>query len=143
MAAPPGYYYLVVNRKTDQSPVPSVARMVHVGTTPDDPTNPTGGSATPDADTSAATRMNQVGELSRSAPAPIAGPATAVTDTAAYSELSARPASANRPVPSPLGAIGVVGAVTSGVLTGRWRLRRHAAATARGKARSPVKEPTG
>lgn len=30
-AAPPGYYYLFVNRKTDKGPVPSVARVVHVG----------------------------------------------------------------------------------------------------------------
>ncbi len=81
MAAPPGYYYLVVNRKTDQGPVPSVARMVHVGTTsdtaeapqpfPDDPTAPTGGSATSDVDTSkAATTMQQVGEAAQRAPPP-------------------------------------------------------------------------
>jgi hypothetical protein len=31
IAAPPGVYYLVVNRKTAQGPVPSVARMVTVG----------------------------------------------------------------------------------------------------------------
>lgn len=79
VAAPPGYCYLVVNRKTDQGPVPSVARMVHVGTTsdtseapqpfPDDPTAPAGGSATPDADTSAGTKtVQQLGNAARSAP---------------------------------------------------------------------------
>ena len=29
--APPGYYYLFVNRRTGQGPVPSVARIVHLG----------------------------------------------------------------------------------------------------------------
>ncbi len=83
VAAPPGYYYLVVNRTTDQGPVPSVARMVHVGTTdtseapqpfPDDPTEPSGGSATPDVDTSdAATTMQHLNDAARSAPAPVPG----------------------------------------------------------------------
>jgi hypothetical protein len=74
VAAPPGYYYLVVNRKTDQGPVPSVARMVHVGPTadtaeapqpfPDDPAAPADGSATPDADTSAgAATLKQADEV--------------------------------------------------------------------------------
>jgi hypothetical protein len=31
VTAPPGYYYLFVNKKTDEGPVPSVARIVHVG----------------------------------------------------------------------------------------------------------------
>jgi hypothetical protein len=31
VTAPPGYYYLVVNKKTAQGPVPSTARMVRVG----------------------------------------------------------------------------------------------------------------
>jgi Domain of unknown function (DUF1929) len=31
VTAPPGYYYLFVNRKTDEGPVPSVARIVRVG----------------------------------------------------------------------------------------------------------------
>ena len=35
IAAPPGFYYLVVNAKTDKGPVPSVARIVRVGVSPD------------------------------------------------------------------------------------------------------------
>jgi hypothetical protein len=31
--APPGYYHLFLNQKTDKGPVPSVARIVHVGAT--------------------------------------------------------------------------------------------------------------
>jgi WD40 repeat protein len=55
--APPGSYYLVVNKRSLQGPIPSVARMVDVGRTdladaprpfPDDPPAPVGGSATPD-----------------------------------------------------------------------------------------------
>jgi len=136
VAAPPGYYYLVVNRTTDQGPVPSVARMVHVGTTsdtaeapqpfPDEATAPEGGSATPDADTSqAATTMQQVGEAAQSAPAPAAGPAVAANNVAvsAYRQLSARPAAAHRPVPAPLAPIGLVAAVPVALLTGRRRRR--------------------
>ena len=135
VAAPPGYYYLVVNRKTDQGPVPSVARMVHVGTSdtseapqpfPDDATVPAGGSATPDADSSAAaTTMQQVGEAAQSAPAPVAGPAAAATEVAvsAYRQLSARPASAHRSVPSTPVTTGVAMAVTIALLTRRHRRR--------------------
>ena len=137
VAAPPGYYYLVVNRKTDQGPVPSVARMVHVGTTsdpseapqpfPDDATAPAGGSATPDADTSqaATAKMQQLGEAAQSAPAPVAAPAVAATDVAgsAYRELSARPAAAAPADPSPLATIGAVVIFTSTLLTGRRRRR--------------------
>jgi hypothetical protein len=90
VAAPPGYYYLVVNRKTDQGPVPSVARMVHVGTTsdasealqpfPDDNAGPIGGSATPDGDSSAGTKtMQQMRDAVGNVPAPLSGPALAVT----------------------------------------------------------------
>ena len=59
--APPGTYYLVVNKRSLQGPIPSVARMVDVGRTdlsdalqpfPDDAPAPAGGSATPDEDTS-------------------------------------------------------------------------------------------
>ena len=55
--APPGSYYLVVNKRSLQGPIPSVARMVDVGRTdlsdavqpfPDDAPPPVGGSATPD-----------------------------------------------------------------------------------------------
>lgn len=54
--APPGFYYLVVNKKTLRGPVPSVARIVNLGTLdpseaiqpmPSDPPAPRNGSATP------------------------------------------------------------------------------------------------
>jgi hypothetical protein len=66
--APPGAYYLFVNRRTARGPVPSVARIVTVGATsdigpalqpfPDDAPGPVGGSATPDDDTSAPRSVN-------------------------------------------------------------------------------------
>jgi hypothetical protein len=139
ITAPPGYYYLVVNKKTDQGSVPSVARIVHVGTEsnpaeaiqpyPDEnPAAPTGGTATPDQDSSnAASAQQSAGEVVKSAPAPVAGPASAATDTAAaaYRQLSAKPAGTRSPVPAslpvlPAMAIGITGAA---VLSGRrwWR----------------------
>jgi hypothetical protein len=60
-AAPPGTYYLVVNRKSLQGPIPSVARMVEVGRRDraearqpfaDEAPVPVNGSAPPDEDTS-------------------------------------------------------------------------------------------
>ncbi|HLF41524.1 MAG TPA: galactose oxidase-like domain-containing protein, partial [Acidimicrobiia bacterium] len=67
--APPGYYYLIVNKKTLQGPVPSVARIVSVGTGtdlseaiqpyPDDAPAPVGGTATPDEDSSGAAQASQ------------------------------------------------------------------------------------
>lgn len=66
--APPGTYYLVVNKKSLQGPIPSVARMVDVGRTdlseapqpfPDDAPALSGGSATPDEDTSHAAVVNR------------------------------------------------------------------------------------
>ncbi|MGH8974438.1 MAG: galactose oxidase-like domain-containing protein [Acidimicrobiia bacterium] len=66
--APPGAYYLFVNRRSAQGPVPSVARIVIVGRTgntepalqpfPDDAPGPVGGSATPDEDTSTVRSVN-------------------------------------------------------------------------------------
>jgi hypothetical protein len=67
--APPGTYYLVVNKRSLQGPIPSVARIVDVGRTdraeapqpfPDDAPAPSGGSATADEDTSVMSRMAQV-----------------------------------------------------------------------------------
>lgn len=62
VAAPPGFYYLVVNATTAQGPVPSVARVVRVGAGadpaeaiqpfPDDAPAPVGGSATDPSDPS-------------------------------------------------------------------------------------------
>ena len=60
-AAPPGSYYLVVNKKSLQGPIPSVARMVEVGRRDraealqpfaDQAPVPVNGSATPDENTS-------------------------------------------------------------------------------------------
>jgi hypothetical protein len=136
--APPGIYYLVVNKKTSQGPVPSVARMVQVGVGsnsgealqpyPDDNAAPVGGSATPDMDTSnAASAQKSAGEAAKSAPAPAAGPATAATDTAsqAYQQLKSVPASSTAPSSGlpvlPAAAIGVTG---TALLSGRRWLRR-------------------
>jgi hypothetical protein len=143
IAAPPGYYYLVVNKKTDQGPVPSVARIVHVGTEsnpaeaiqpyPDDnPAAPSGGSATPDADTSnAAAAQQSASQVAKSAPAPVAGPATAATDTAAaaYRQLSAQPAGTSRPLPAPFPALPAVaiGITGTALIAGRRFVRRAAA----------------
>ena len=66
--APPGAYYLVVNKRSLQGPIPSVARMVDVGRTdpapalqpfPDEPPAPSGGTATPDENTSRAAAAQQ------------------------------------------------------------------------------------
>ena len=65
IVAPPGTYYLVVNKRSLQGPIPSVARMVDVGRTdhaeasqpfPDEPPAPSGGSATADEDTAVVSR---------------------------------------------------------------------------------------
>ena len=131
--APPGPYYLVINKKTMQGPVPSVASIVNVGAEdtavalkpmPDDISAPTGGSATPDEDTSQATKSTkQANEAAKGMPAPIAGPATQATETAAtaYTSLSATPASTTAPLSSPAlpaAAMGVAGVV--GYTVRRW-----------------------
>jgi hypothetical protein len=79
--APPGSYYLVVNKKSLQGPIPSVAHMVDVGHTdvaaalqpfPDDAPAPVGGSATPDEDTSNAAEVQQKGnDAVENLPAPV------------------------------------------------------------------------
>jgi hypothetical protein len=130
VAAPPGYYYLVVNRRTDQGPVPSVARMVRVGGAsdpaeavqpfPDDVPAPAGGSATPDGDSSRSAEAQQrlgaaAQEQGLAAPGPEAvGPATPADSRA----LALAGSSRSRPRPIdppalPLVAIGVV-AVAAG-----------------------------
>ena len=131
--APPGPYYLVINKTTMQGPVPSVASIVNVGAEdtavalkpmPDDISAPTGGSATPDEDTSQATKSTkQANEAAKGMPAPIAGPATQATETAAtaYTTLSATPASTTAPLSSPAlpaAAMGVAGVV--GYTVRRW-----------------------
>ena len=80
--APPGPYYLVVNKRSLQGPIPSVARIVDVGRTDtseapqpfaDDAPPPSGGSATPDEDTSrAAAVRKQAGDVTRRLPFPAA-----------------------------------------------------------------------
>ena len=141
--APPGNYYLVVNKKTSQGPVPSVARIVSVGVGsnngealqpyPDDnPAAPAGGSATPDEDTSsAASAQKSAGEAAKSAPAPAAGPATAATDAAskAYQQLQTVPASSSAPAPRlPVLPATAVGVTATALLSGRRWLRRAARA---------------
>jgi hypothetical protein len=130
--APPGYYYLVIQRKTPQGPVPSVARIVKVGESitssealqpfaDDNPAAPTGGSATPDQDSSsAASSSERASEAVKAAPAPVAAPAAAATQTAyqAYTELRAVPASSTKPF-SPVLPAAAVGAVGVAVLTSR------------------------
>jgi hypothetical protein len=136
--APPGAYYLVVNKRTPQGPVPSVARIVKVGESitagealqpfaDDNPAAPKGGSATPDEDTSSAASTSQrASEAAEAAPAPVGAPAAAATQTAyqAYTELNAVPASNTKPF-SPVLPAAAVGAVGVAVLTGRrWLLSR-------------------
>jgi hypothetical protein len=139
VTAPPGTYYLIVNKKTEKGPVPSVARMVKVGETDkgdaiqpfaDDAPAPVGGSATPDEDTSgAAQAQQQMSDVAKSA-APAASPAQAAPTTtttapapAPYQQLSATPAGTSRPLPDglPAASIAVAGAA---VLAGRRLLRR-------------------
>jgi len=131
--APPGPYYLVVNKKGLQGEIPSVASIVNVGSEnldtalkpmPDDIAAPTGGSATPDEDSSQAAKSSkQANEAAKGMPAPIAGPATQATETAAtaYTSLSAAPINATAPLSSPalpVAAMGVAGVV--GMTVRRW-----------------------
>lgn len=132
VVAPPGYYYLVVNKAGDGGPVPSVARMVKVGESidapalqpfADDAPEPVGGSATPDEDTSGAAEAQQnLSEAAQSAPAPLTEPAVAATESAAsaYEQLSVTPAGTSRPLPAtsfpllPAAAVTVAGTALLG-----------------------------
>ncbi|MGH9041227.1 MAG: galactose oxidase-like domain-containing protein [Acidimicrobiia bacterium] len=137
--APPGDYYLIINKKTLQGPVPSVARIVKVGVgtdlsdaiqpyADDNPAAPTGGSATPDEDSSRSTAaVRQANEAAKGAPAPVAEPATAATETAtqAYTQLSATPASSPAlPFSSPVLPLAAIGAAAGASWTGRRWFRR-------------------
>jgi len=95
--APPGAYYLVVNKRSLQGPIPSVAHIVDVGRTdtsdasqpfPDDPPAPSGGSATADQDTShAAAAQQRAREMTEG----LSGPLSLAADAA--------PAGGTPPVP--------------------------------------------
>ena len=89
VVAPPGYYYLFVNRRTSDGPVPSVARIVRLGGSrdlsealqpfPDDAPAPIGGSATkPDDTTDLTAALEQadqaVGDVTGAAGDPAAAP---------------------------------------------------------------------
>jgi len=135
--APPGAYYLVVNKKTANGPVPSVARIVRLGKSitegealqpyPDDnPAAPSGGSATPDADSSQMAKSSrQASEAMKAAPAPVGAPAAAATQTAyqAYAQLKAVPSSNTAPVHSPALPMAAIGVSGVAVMTGRRWLR--------------------
>jgi len=75
--APPGYYYLFVMKKTPSGPIPSVARIVHVG--------------------SFSSGTNAPQPFASQAGPPIGGSATAPTDSSYI----------NQPPPLPLGAVSV------------------------------------
>ncbi len=121
VTAPPGYYYLVINRKTDKGEVPSVARMVHVGDQsdsaeafqpfPDDSPAPVGGSATAIDDSSTPARSRQAaGEAAKTVPVP-----------KAHEALSAVPAGTRgATVPDPRLP---VAAVTVAAIATRWGRR--------------------
>jgi hypothetical protein len=97
VAAPPGWYYLVVNRTTPEGPVPSVARMVQVSSSSnpaealqpfaDDAPAPVGGSATPTEDTSTATATRtELNKATAGTPAAVAAETTGTV----YGHLSER-----------------------------------------------------
>lgn len=134
--APPGYYYLVVNKKTEQGPVPSVARIVQVGMGTDltesiqpyaDDAPAPVGSATPDEDTSQAGQTTQqANEAAQAAPAPVSTPAAMAAQTAsdAYAQLSAAPISNPAPLSNPVLPMTALGVATFATATVRRWFRR-------------------
>jgi hypothetical protein len=145
--APPNSYYLVVNKRTEKGPVPSVARIVRVGTGrdmtdaiapfPTSSSEPTGGSITPLDDSSVPHEAPKEAAAQtaalQSALEPAAQAAPARADGVAASPPAApnpEAAVAARPVAhrSPLRSTGVpaAAAVTAAVvlMAGRRRLRR-------------------
>jgi hypothetical protein len=114
--APPGFYYLVVNKTSPRGAIPSVARIVRVGAGSDlsealqpyadDAPAPTGGSATAEVDHGNAARAEQAARQAASAAsAAVNSPASLATQVAgnAYEQLSATPAASTstRPRHSP------------------------------------------
>jgi len=130
VAAPPGYYYLFVNRADDQGRgmIPSVARIIRISDTSDptealqpmrdDAPAPVGGSASPDVDTSAGAEVQRGAKgTMRDAASSAAQPARPVMQG-----LSARAASSSQPS-SPVPALPVVSLVALGataVCSRRW-----------------------
>jgi hypothetical protein len=126
--APPGRYYLVVNRKSDKGPIPSVARIVKVGlgTDPadalqpfaDDSPAPVGPAANVDRDSSFATESRQRGtDAARQATSGIGAASTQVAPA-----LTAVPASSERRGEPRLPGLPVVAVATAGGAA--WRTRR-------------------
>jgi hypothetical protein len=106
VAAPPGWYYLFLNKAHPKGLIPSVARMVHLGDTSDfsealqpmpDDIAPLVGYANPDVDTSG---TGQAGTQVSEAVAKVAdaAPSAAAVPT---ERLRSLPSSSSRPVPLP------------------------------------------
>jgi galactose oxidase-like protein len=133
VAAPPGYYYLFVNRADDKGRgmIPSAARIIHIGDSSDlteaiqpmqdDAPAPVGGSASPDVDTSAGAQVaRDAGKAQRDATASAMAPAKPV-----MTQLSSSPAGSSRPLPSsPVLPAAAVVAVGASAIYGRRTLRR-------------------
>ena len=138
--APPGFYYLVVNKKSPEGPIPSVARIVSIGAEtdaapavqpfPDDNGVPVGGSATPDPDTSGCMKApctgndgpsvgGVVGEAAQNAP--VSGQAGAEESTF-QAASSSRPTGQSRGPLLPMMAI--LGASVATFMGRRWFVSR-------------------
>ncbi|MGH9041473.1 MAG: galactose oxidase-like domain-containing protein [Acidimicrobiia bacterium] len=135
VAAPPGYYYLFVNRADDQGRgmIPSVARIIRISDTSDpgaealqpmrdDAPAPVGGSASPDVDTSTGAEVQRgaaksVREASASAVAPV---------SPAMQGVSSQNANSSRSIPSGVPALPVASLAALGAtgLYGRRLIRR-------------------
>lgn len=132
--APPGYYYLVVLKASSEGPIPSVARMVRVGSGtdeteavqpyPDDTPAPTG-SATPDEDTSIGTDAREsAADATRAAKLPPGLPSAAgAAPHGAETTLSAVRTAATRPSPPPLLPVAAILTAGVGIWAGARRLR--------------------
>jgi Domain of unknown function (DUF1929) len=137
--APPGYYYLFVNRQTSRGPVPSMARIIRVGDRsdpseavqpfPDD--RPTGGAAHDDVNSSPLApvekRMPPFAGQKSSAPAPVTPPSDAAArrvpaDAPRDQVVSALPAAARR-IPSRVPGAALV-ALAAGAAMGIGTRRR-------------------
>lgn len=124
VAAPPGYYYVFVNRADEKGRgmIPSVARIVRIGETsnpseapqpmPDDAPAPVGGSASPDVDTSQGAEVQRgAGKATREARSELASRAAPMAGT-----LESQPTSSLQPLSTfpLLPAVGVAFTVGTG-----------------------------